>query len=194
MRAPIAKLLLAALAACLLAAPPALSASVPTKGAPAAGSDLKATKATVAKLAAMTPEQLAELDRRLAKALTLYYDRNYEEALPLFQDIAKEVQTTDLMFWTGNCAMKLGKADLAVKSYHKALEINPELHRVRLELSAALMAQSRYDEAKKRGQPGLADRTAGYRARQHRKNAGRDGKAGPQDLLQLAALAGLSLG
>ena len=45
--------------------------------------------------------------------------------------------------------MQLGKADLAVKCYKKALEINPELHRVRLELSAALMAQRRFDEAKK---------------------------------------------
>ena len=136
-----------ALALCVLAAPAFCAETV--RGAPAAGSQVKATPATVAKLAAMPPDRLAELDRRLASALTLYYDRKYDQALPLFQSIAREVETTDLMFWQGNCAMQLGKTDLAVKSYQKALAINPELHRVRLELSAALMAQRRYDEAKK---------------------------------------------
>lgn len=115
---------------------------------PAAGNQVKLTPETQDKLNKMTPEHLAELDDRLAKALVLYYDRNYAEALPIFQQIAAEVQTTDIMFWMGNCAMRTGDPALAAQCYKKALEINPGLSRVRLELSAALMAQKQYDEAK----------------------------------------------
>lgn len=116
--------------------------------APAAGSQVKLTPENQEKLNSMSSEHLAALDDRLAQALVLYYDRQYAEALPIFQEIAKEVQTTDIMFWTGNCAMRTGNPGLAADCYHKALEINPDLHRVRLELSAALMAQKHYDEAK----------------------------------------------
>ncbi len=150
MKSVLVKTIICAMALMLLSlAVPAAAQDSMDAGAPAVGSQVKLTKEMQAKLDSMSPEQLAELDNRLAEALTLYYDRQYAEALPLFQEISKEVQTTDLMFWMGTCAMRLGNADLAVRYYEKALEINPDLHRVRLELSAALMAQKRYDEAKK---------------------------------------------
>ena len=61
------------------------------------------------KLHRMTPEQIEALDKKLAEALTLYYDRKFAGALPVFKRIAAEVETMDIMFWLGTSAMKVGE-------------------------------------------------------------------------------------
>lgn len=100
-------------------------------------------------LSRMSSEQIEALDKKLAKALTYYYDRKFALALPLFRDIAQRVETMDIMFWIGTCAMNIGRTDLAVKSFNKMLSIDPDLHRVRLELATAYFSAGRYDQARK---------------------------------------------
>lgn len=96
----------------------------------------------------MSPEQIKALDKKLAKALTYYYDRKFALALPLFREIADLVETMDVMFWIGTCAMNIGRTDLAIENFNKMLAIDPNLHRVRLELATAFFSVGRYDAAR----------------------------------------------
>ena len=97
----------------------------------------------------MSPEEISRLDQKLAKALVYYYDRKYASALPIFLEVAETVETMDLRFWIGVSAMHIGKTDLAVEKFQSMLAVDPELHRVRLELAAACFRAKRYDEARK---------------------------------------------
>lgn len=96
----------------------------------------------------MSPEQLEAIDKKLTQALTYYYDRKFALALPLFREIADLVQTMDIMFWIGTSAMNVGQTELAIESFQKMLAIDPELHRVRLELAATYFSIGRFDEAR----------------------------------------------
>lgn len=95
------------------------------------------------------PEKLAAMDEKLAEALILYYDGQYSKALPIFNEIAKDMETTDVMWWIGTSAMNTGNLEMAVKKFKEMLAIDPNLHRVRLELAAAYFQLGRYEEANK---------------------------------------------
>jgi hypothetical protein len=101
------------------------------------------------KLQLMSPEEIRDLDRQLAEALILYYDSEYAKALPLFQSIAEQVETSDILFWIGMSAMRSGRVGLAAEQFRRMLERAPELDRVRLELATAYFSMGRYDDAKK---------------------------------------------
>ena len=96
-----------------------------------------------------TPEKLTALDEKLAEALMLYYDGQYSKALPIFNEIAQDIETTDVMWWIGTSAMNTGNLEMAVKKFKEMLAVDPNLHRVRLELSAAYFQLGRYEEANK---------------------------------------------
>jgi tetratricopeptide (TPR) repeat protein len=106
-------------------------------------------KEAVEKLSKMTPEEVQALDRKLADALVLYYDREFARALPIFQEISSKAETMDIMFWIGTSAMKTGEKELAVEKFKKMLSIDPKLNRVRLELATTYFSMGRYDEARK---------------------------------------------
>jgi len=101
------------------------------------------------KLSKMTPEEVEALDSRLSEALTLYYDGKYGQALPIFNAIAKDVETMDIMWWIGTSAMRSGELNLAAKKFEEMLAINPNLHRVRLDLAAVYFQLGRYEEARR---------------------------------------------
>ena len=96
-----------------------------------------------------TPEKLTALDEKLAEALMLYYDGQDSKALPIFNEIAQDIETTDVMWWIGTSAMNTGNLEIAIKKFKEMLAVDPNLHRVRLELAAAYFQLTRYDEAKK---------------------------------------------
>jgi len=100
------------------------------------------------KLQKMSSEKVAELDKKLAEALTLFYDREYARALPIFQEISGTVETMDVAFWLGSCAAKAGQKDLAIRKFKEMLEIDPNLHRVRLELATVYFSMGRYADAR----------------------------------------------
>jgi len=104
-------------------------------------------KRAMEKLSQMTPEEVAELDKKLARALTLFYDREYAKSLAIFKEIASQVETMDVMFWLGQSAMKVGETELAIKKFTEMLDIDPTLHRVRLELATCYFGIGRYAEA-----------------------------------------------
>ena len=100
-------------------------------------------KKAVEKLRKMKPAEIEALDSKIAEALTLYYDGQYGQALPIFNQIASTVETMDMMWWIGTSAMKTGNMELAIKQFKSMLEVNPNLHRVRLELAATYFQMQR---------------------------------------------------
>ncbi|MBN2688911.1 MAG: DUF560 domain-containing protein [Deltaproteobacteria bacterium] len=109
----------------------------------------KVNSEAIKKLQEMTPEEIAELDRKLSKALTLYYDNRYGQALPIFQEIAGTVETMSVMWWLGTSAMKTGDTRLAIEKFTRMLAIDPNLHRVRLELALAYFTTRNYEDARR---------------------------------------------
>ncbi len=149
-------LIIFSMAAFFTSVPPAHSQAPDTATAPAAtgqpAGDLEfktVNKETVEKLRRMPPEKIADLDDKLAEALTLYYDGKFGQALPIFNAISADVETMDIMWWLGTSAMKTGEAKLAIEKFRKMLEIDPKLHRVRLELATVYFEQRKYDEARR---------------------------------------------
>ena len=105
-------------------------------------------KKALKKLQEMSPEGVEDLDKKLAEALTLFYDREYARALPIFTEIAGTVETMDVMFWYGSCAAKVGEVDVAINKFMQMLDIDPNLYRVRLELATVYFGLGRYADAR----------------------------------------------
>jgi len=101
------------------------------------------------KLSRMSAEEIEELDQKLAQALTLYYDREYARALPIFKEISEIVETVEILFWYGSCARRTGDTETSIRKYQDILAIDPNLHSVRVELAAAYAQLGRAAEAKK---------------------------------------------
>jgi tetratricopeptide (TPR) repeat protein len=105
-------------------------------------------KRALEKLGKLAPREVEELDRKLADALTLFYDREYARALPIFREISDRVETMDVMFWTASCAAGAGEAEASLEKFRQMLQIDPNLHRVRLELATTYFGLGRYDDAR----------------------------------------------
>jgi len=101
------------------------------------------------KIRKLPPQEVEKLDKKLAEALTLFYDRQYVRALPIFREISSQVETMDVLFWTASCAAKAGEADLSIQKYQQMLQVDPSLHRVRLELATVYFDLGRYDDARR---------------------------------------------
>ncbi len=93
-------------------------------------------------------QETKALDRKLAEALKLYYDQEFDKALLIFEEIADKLETMDLMFWVGTSAAKVEKYEIAIENFQKMLSIDPNLHRVRLDLADVLLKSGRYEEAR----------------------------------------------
>jgi tetratricopeptide (TPR) repeat protein len=117
----------------------------PFKESPAA---MEEDKKAMERLKKMSPEEVEALDKKLADALTLFYDGDYVRALPIFREISGKVETMDIRFWSATCAYKAGKADLAIKEFRKMLDVDPNLHQVRVELATAYYSAGEYEKAK----------------------------------------------
>jgi tetratricopeptide (TPR) repeat protein len=128
-------------------------AAAPAEPAQAAAPESAAASsvnaAALEKLRRMEPAEVQAMDRKMAEALTLYYDRQFSQALPLFQELADRVETMDIMFWIGTSAMETGKMELAIANFEKMLAVDPNLHRARLELAATYFKMGRYDDARR---------------------------------------------
>lgn len=109
----------------------------------------EANREAIEKLRRMTPEEIDALDKKLADAIILYYDRKFARALPIFKEIADQVETMDVMFWIGTSAMQVGEIQLAVEKFKRMLAIDPQLHRARLELATTYFSTGRYEDARR---------------------------------------------
>ena len=109
----------------------------------------KANEEALEKLRKMTPDEIANLDALMEKALTLYYDRKFALALPIFKDMADKIETMDILFWLGTAAAKSGEMELAIEKFKKMLAVDPNLYRVRLELASVYFAVGRHKLARK---------------------------------------------
>jgi tetratricopeptide (TPR) repeat protein len=105
-------------------------------------------KKAMERLREMTPDDVEELDKKLARALTFFYDREYSRALPVFREVSDKVETMDVMFWYATCASRAGEAELAIQKFRQMLDIDPNLHRVRLELASVYFGMERYRDAR----------------------------------------------
>ncbi|MEW6673505.1 MAG: surface lipoprotein assembly modifier [Thermodesulfobacteriota bacterium] len=127
----------------LMSAPVAFAQPVGEIGA------AKDNEAAIERLRKMSTEEIKNLDALLAQALTLYYDRNFAQALPIFKELSDKAETMDIMFWLGTSAAQAGEMNLAVEKFQKMLGIDPSLHRVRLELASVYFTLGRYEDARK---------------------------------------------
>jgi tetratricopeptide (TPR) repeat protein len=105
-------------------------------------------KDTDAKLAELSDEEIDAIDEKLSRALVLYYDREFNQALPMFLDIAGRIETVDVMFWIGTSALEAGNLPLAVEKFKKALAVDPSLKRERIKLAQAYIELGMIEEAK----------------------------------------------
>ena len=108
----------------------------------------EADRIALEKLEKMSPEEIEALDKKLAEALILYYDRDYARALPIFREIASHVETMDIMFWIAVSSFRAGDAESAIKKFKEMLAIDPNLPRVRLELATVYFWTGQYDLAR----------------------------------------------
>ncbi len=108
----------------------------------------KKDRQTIERFRKKSPQKIDEMDSKLAEALMLYYDGRYGQALPIFNQIGNDIQTTDIMWWIGTSAMNTGNLDLAVQKFKQMLEVDPNLPRVRLELAATYFQMGKYKEAR----------------------------------------------
>jgi predicted Zn-dependent protease len=106
-------------------------------------------KEAAKKLGPMTPEEVKALDKQLAEALTIHYNREFARALPIFKEVATKAETMDIMFWIGTSAMKSGENELAVEKFRKMLSVDPKLSRVSLEFAATYFSMGCYEEARR---------------------------------------------
>lgn len=109
---------------------------------------MEADRIALEKLKQMSPEEVEALDKKLAEALILYYDRDYVRALPIFREISAQVETMDIMFWFAVSAFRSGDPESAIEKFKEMLAIDPDLPRVRLELAAVYIGTGKYDLAR----------------------------------------------
>lgn len=108
----------------------------------------EADKVALEKLEEMSPEEVGALDKKLAEALMLYYDRDYARALPIFREISAHIETMDIMFWLAVSSFRSGDPDSAIRKFTEMLAMDPDLPRVRLELAAGYIGTEQYDLAR----------------------------------------------
>jgi len=65
-------------------------------------------------------------EQQLAKAISLYKDGQYIEALDIFQSLNKDRYSPGLFYNIGNCHIKLNNLGKAISNYYSALQRNPE--------------------------------------------------------------------
>ncbi len=100
------------------------------------------------KLEKLDPADIDALDAKLAAAIELYYDKAYAQALPIFQEISETVETADLMFWIGDCALETRDYQLASEKFRKILLIDPSLHRERIKLGETYLRMGKIPAAR----------------------------------------------
>lgn len=99
--------------------------------------------------AGAAPTQAAGGGAQLAEALRYYYEQEYERALPLFQELAEQQETLDLLYWVGSSAAQSGRHELAVEKLKRLIAAQPDLHRARLELADVYIQTGRLKEARR---------------------------------------------
>ncbi len=87
----------------------------------------------------LTPKQMQTLNKKLQKAMALYYDQSYRLAKPLLQDIALQIETTDVAYWLGMSAYHTGDNDMAIEKFSQIVAKNPAMNQVRLDLAMAYL-------------------------------------------------------
>ena len=92
----------------------------------------------------------------LGKALNVYSQQRYAEAVPLFQAL---VEANPLMLdaWEnlGQSLQKLGRYDEALAAYDQAMKVSGGAGHVALAMASALFDMKRFDEARKHAEIGL---------------------------------------
>lgn len=92
----------------------------------------------------------------LGRALNLFSQQRYAEAVPLFQAL---VQANPLMLdaWEnlGQSLQKLGRYDEAIAAYDQAMKVSGGAGHVALGMASAFLDMQRFDDAKKHAEIGL---------------------------------------
>ena len=93
-------------------------------------------------------ETQASLDRRVAEALTLYYDNQFQKALRAFESLPAGYRTGEFLYFYADAALKTGTYDTAVDIYRELLSVDTHLDEVRLDLAGAYYRQGKPDASR----------------------------------------------
>lgn len=99
--------------------------------------------------APLSAEEQQAVDLKLQQAMALYHDKAYYLALPIFQEVARKMDTLDLQYWMGKSAMSAGQTDTAIQSFETMLSRDPNLPKVRLELAMIYLKKGDKEKAQK---------------------------------------------
>ncbi len=87
-------------------------------------------------------------ERKMRQATVLFFDNNYQLALPLFKQIAARVKPQSLLYMYGLAAYRTNQSDLAIKNFQTMLKRDAQLHRVRMDLALAYIQKGDKEKAK----------------------------------------------
>ena len=98
--------------------------------------------------AGVPPGNRRAVNNKLRRATELYYQESYRLALPIFQDVAAQVDTIDVRLWYGRAAYGSGETDTAIEQFQAILKRNPDLVEVRLDLALAHIQAGNIEKAR----------------------------------------------
>ena len=93
------------------------------------------------------------MEQKLEQALGYYDQENFEEALPLFQELAaNDAKAANFQFYSGICLLGLKKSKEAIASFEKVNQANDLRLQAPTEwyLALAYMQLGQHEEAQKR--------------------------------------------
>ena len=99
-------------------------------------------------LDALSAAQRRYYENRMRDATVLFFDNNYQLALPLFREIAARVKPLGLLYMYGLAAYRAGMPDLAITNFQTMLTRDARLHRVRMDLALAYIQKGDREQAK----------------------------------------------
>jgi hypothetical protein len=89
-----------------------------------------------------------EINSKSHQAIIFYLEGSYMMSLRFFQEIPKELRTSNITYYLGLAAFQARDMDLSIKSFSLILQNRPQLHRVRLDLANALLEKGEFNLAK----------------------------------------------
>jgi tetratricopeptide (TPR) repeat protein len=101
------------------------------------------------KLALLSNKEKEQLNNKIKMAMELFYRESYIHALPLFEEISSKLDSNEILFSLGICALKTGRADAAIEKFKIILDRDSGRVEARIALIDALLMVKKTQSARK---------------------------------------------